>query len=210
MINGVDPILIFSFFKNTPSSTPTKFINIVPNLLTQISFPPIPLYLSESLTGIYVDTEDKNIDIETTVDTLASGDAPIVNQKGIISTIKIGMLANKNSIGLSILMSLMDLILPKVTSKECSIVYINGPVTIFGGKLHSFSASQNSNTDLMTITLELTKGQAPIGEINVQNNPTTAPLNNTGSLPAGSAVPPPTGPGPGGGASIPIGAGRLL
>lgn len=218
MINGLDPILIFAFFKNMPSTTPAKDIGIVASatsLLNQIAFPPIPVYLSETITGIYVDTEDKNIEIDTTTETNSAGSDPIINQKGLISTVKINMIANKNSVVLSALMALVDLILPKVTSKECSITYLNGAITVFAGKLHSFSVSQDSDTTLMKISMELIKGTTPAG-VDVQagqgglNSGTQTSVNNTAPTPTGGTAPPPTGPGPGGGASIPIGTGGML
>ncbi len=216
MINGLDPILIFNFSKKITnpadgaanskrfdiaqwvSQSATNFFNL----------PPIPIYLSEILTGIYVDSEDKNIDIETTIDTLASGGAPNVIQKGLSSTVKVNLIANKDSIGITLLTAMADLILPLVTSKEYSVTYVNGAITVFGGLLHSFSVSQNANTTLMNITMELIKGKKGT-EVSVPNPAGATTLNNSGPLPSGGSAPAPTGPGPGGGRSIPIGTGRL-
>lgn len=218
MIDGIDPLLIFNFYKKiTPAQQASlKNVNIVSQLINKLSLPPIPIYLSETITGIYVDSEDKNIDIETTIDTLASGASPNLNQKGLNSTVKINLLANKDAIGIILLNAMADLILPLVTSKEYDVTYVNGATTIFGGLLHSYSVSQNSNTSLMNITLEIIKGKKGV-EVGVPNPPDAASLNNSGTLPVGGTggpggapVPPTTGPGPGGGANIPIGAGRML
>lgn len=218
MINGIDPLLIFNFYKKiTPAQQAAlKDVNIVSQIVSKLALPPIPIYLSENLTGIYVDSEDKNIDIETTIDTLASGGSPNLNQKGLNSTIKINLIANKDSIGITLLSAMADLILPLVTSKEYDVTYVNGAITVFGGLLHSFSMSQNSNTDLMNITIEIIKGKKGV-EVGVPSPPDATTLNNAGPVPVGGTggpggapVPPATGPGPGGGANIPIGAGRML
>lgn len=206
MINGLDPILIFSFFKKlTPAEQVSlKNINIVSQFVKTLELPPIPIYLSEKLTGLYVDSESKNIDIETNVDTLASGGSPEFNQKGISSAVKVNLLANKDSIGLNILSAIADLILPLVTSKEYSVTYLNGATTVFGGLLHSFAVDQDSNSTLMRISFDLIKTKKG-AQVTVPNDPNAATLNNSGSIPSGGSAPAPTGPGPGGGASIPLG-----
>jgi hypothetical protein len=162
MLNGIDPIIIFNLKKLPPSvaSTVSK-IPVVSSIVEAIDLPLIPIYLSERLTGIYIDTEDKNVDIETNIETLTDGSAPNVNQRGIGNTVKIKMQANRDSIGVSLFSALSDLVFPKVTSKEYSITYLHGAVTVFGGLLHSFALTQNANNDLYDITLELIK--PPLG-----------------------------------------------
>lgn len=163
MLNGVDPIIIFNFKKLTPSlqSTISK-IPIVSSIVSVIDLPVIPIYLSERLTGVYIDTEDKNIDIETTIDTLTDGGTPDTSQRGINSSVKINMKASANSIGVSLFSALTDLILPKVTSKEYSITYLHGAVTVFAGLLHGFSIQQNADNDLYSISMELIKPSAGV------------------------------------------------
>jgi hypothetical protein len=158
MLNGIDPVFIFNFSKLVPDvGAALGDIPIVSKLNLNVPLPPIPIYLSEKLTGIYIDSEDKNVDVETSTETLATGATPVINQKGINSTVRINMFANKNSIGMTLLSAMIDLIYDKVTSKEYSIYYFHGPITVFGGLLHSFSISQNSTNELYNITLELTR-----------------------------------------------------
>lgn len=156
MLNGVDPIIIFHFKKLIPTSLLGRpSIPITAEVPSTFPLPFIPIYLSEKLTGIYIDSEDKNIEIETSSETLTDGAAPILNQRGIGSTVKINMLARQDSIGVALFAALADFIFPKVTSKEYAITYLHGPITIFEGLLHSFSISQESNTDLYRIAMEL-------------------------------------------------------
>ncbi len=160
MLNGVDPIIIFNF-KKLPdflsALSPATKIPVVAGVDEAIDLPAIPIYLSEQLTGIYIDTEDKSIEIETTVDALTNGGAPQTTQRPIQSTVKISMTAHRDSIGLSLFAAMTDLIIPKVSSKEYSITYVHGAIVVFAGLLHSFNISQNANDELYQVTLELIK-----------------------------------------------------
>lgn len=159
MLNGIDPIILFNFFKVlTPDEVASiSKIPIVSSVYDKIGLPPIPIYLSEKLTGLLIDSEDKSIDIETTVETLPNGTDPKVTQKGINSTVKINIVAVKESIGMTLLSALADLIFAKVTSREYSITYLHGAVTVFGGLLHSFSINQNAEDTKYNITIELSR-----------------------------------------------------
>ncbi len=155
MLNGLDPILLFLFYKAAPEITQSK-IPLANELgLNRLSLPPVPIYLSENATGIFIDSEDKNLDIQTIVETLRTGDKPFITQKGIGNVTTIKMEANKNSLGVTLLSAMADLIFGKLTSKEYSITYLHGAVTIFGGLLHNFAISQTADTDKLLITLEL-------------------------------------------------------
>ncbi len=159
MLNGIAPIFLFNFSKLVKGTE--GVISQIPILSdvrdSLIGFPPIPLYLSESLTGIYIDSEAKNVDAETSNETIRDASGIITNQKAVNSTITINMKANRNSLGITIMSAMMDLIYGKLTSKEYSITYLHGAVTIFGGLLHSFAINQNSDNDLYEITVTLIK-----------------------------------------------------
>jgi hypothetical protein len=180
MLNGIDPIFLFNFFKLTPElQAQINTIPLVAKVVSKIGLPPIPVYLSEKLTGIYIDSESKNIDIETSTETLTDGSDPKVNQKGIGSTVTINMIANKNSIGLMLISAMAEVILPKVTSKEYSITYLHGPITVFNGLLHQFSFSQNADSTLMNLSIQLSRST---GKPTIES---AVPLvsKSTGSLP---------------------------
>lgn len=159
MLNGIDPIIIFHFWKLTPAQEASiSKIPIISSIVSKIGLPPIPIYLSERLTGLYISDTEKSVEIETKTDTLSdSATDPLVNQKAIQSTIKINMLASRDSIGMTLISALIDLIVPKVTSKEYSISFLYGATTVFNGLLHSFNISQNAENDLYTVTIELSK-----------------------------------------------------
>lgn len=154
MLNGLDPILIFSFYKATP--TIANSLPLASDLgLNRLALPPVPVYLSENATGIFIDSEDKNLDIQTNVETLKTGEKPWITQKGIGNVTTIVMEANKNSLGVTLLSAMADLIFGKLTSQEYAITYLHGAVTIFGGLLHNFQTSQTADTDKLKITIEL-------------------------------------------------------
>lgn len=179
MLNGIDPIIIFNLKKLSPSiQASIAKIPIVADTVASIDLPLIPIYLSEKLTGICITAESKSIEIDTDLETLATGENPVINQRGIQNNVKIEMIASSNSIGVSLFSALSDLIFPKVTSKEYSITYLHGAITVFGGLLHSFNIQQNTQNDLYEISIELIKPKAitKAGIVNVPRNTGAVPL----------------------------------
>jgi hypothetical protein len=81
-----------------------------------------------------------------------------VSQKGISSVVAVNLIAKKNSLGLSLLSAMIDLLFDKVTSQEYSITYLHGATTVFRGVLHSYAVNQNSSNELLSIKIELSKG----------------------------------------------------
>lgn len=181
MLNGIDPVIIFQFAKLAPilGDTIAK-IPVVSKVPSLIAMPPIPIYLSQTLTGLHIDTEEKNVDIQTTTETTTDGTSPQVDQKGVASVVAINLEARKDAVGLSLLSGLIDRVFDKVTSKEYSITYLHGPIIIFGGLLHSYSVSQDAGSELLRIKIEISKGE--------DSKPTKAdPLPKVPALPG--AVP---------------------
>lgn len=186
MLNGLDPIMIFNFYKKLTPEDVKKFEGLpIAGFINKFSLPPIPLYLSEQLTGLYIESEEKNIEIATTTDSLFSGAPPEFQQKALNTSIKINLVANAESLGLSILSVMADLIFPKVTSAEYSIIYIHKSTIILSGLLHSFSISHNSDNTLAKIAIELINKPISFG-VNLSNTEQVT-LNNAGGAPAGGA-----------------------
>lgn len=165
MLNGLEPVIIFQFKKKVDSTfigpqqqTLIERIPIISQIPTFVEEPPIPIYLSSKLTGLFIDAETKSIDANTDMETKTDGTAPDVQQKGLASTVKVELRASKNSIGVTLISAMLDQIFDKLTSKEYSITYLHGAITIFRGLIHSFSISQEANTDLYLISLELSRG----------------------------------------------------
>lgn len=181
MLGGIDPIIIFHRYKKVvdPTASVGHQLAIVSKKETFIPLTPIPIYLSEAITGVQIDSESKNLDVETDTQTLSDGTPANSNQKGINSGVSVTLSAKKDSIGVSILSAFMDDLFDKVTSKEYAITYIHGATTIFQGLLHTFAVDQNSGTDLLTIKFELSKGQKQP----TKPPPLAAVPSSTGTLP---------------------------
>lgn len=158
MLNGLYPVMIFNFSKLSQSTQESLAkIPIVSSIVDKIGLPPIPIYLDEKITGLAIASEEKAIEIQTTTETLTSGEKPEVNQKGINSTVTINIEASANSLGITLFSALADQIFDKVTSKEYSITYLHGAVTIFNGLINRFTISQGNNETKYYITIELVR-----------------------------------------------------
>lgn len=160
MLNGFDPLLVITL-KNKGLMDFFAEDSILDSIAEAVGVP-IPIYLSEKLTGIYVDTENRSIDVETRVEPTTEKDtitqeveAPKVTQTAVDTQLTINLLASKNSILLTALIALMEQLVKRLVSGEYSIHYINGPTVIFGGLLHRFATSVNGNEDLVRVELTL-------------------------------------------------------
>ncbi len=158
MLNGIDPLFLFQFSKLATGLTLPSVPVLSDSLGSFIEQPPIPLYLSETLTGLFIDTEDKTVEINTDLESKANGGEPDVIQKAVSSIIAINLKAKKDSIGMAVLSAFIDLVFEKVSSKEYSITYIHGATTVFRGVLHSYNVTQNANDDLLLVKIEISKG----------------------------------------------------
>jgi len=197
MLGALDPILVFQIYKKIPAATRAKIPTADADEASQKStFAVIPIYLSETITGIYIDSESKNIDIDTDTSSLSSGEGALVNQKTLGSITVINLIAKQGSIGLTILLALSELILDKATSQEYEVTYMHGAVTVFGGLLHSFSYEQGSNDDLYKIKLELSRGRPKQTSVAVGRSADSERLGTVGTTPPATAPTvsaPPTG-----------------
>lgn len=158
MLNGVAPILIFSF---KPELTANLFkgvagLPVLGDVLPNIGIP-IPIYLDENLTGIYVDSESKAIDIDTNVQARYDGKPPSVDQRGLNNLITVNMFANRESVMLAVLLALNDMVFQRVVQASYNVSYINGITTVFNALLHGFSTQEGSDDNLVRIVLQLSK-----------------------------------------------------
>ncbi len=164
MLEGLDPLLvivlknkgILDFFG--PSSLTPGLADAV---LDTIGLP-IPIYLSERLTGIYVDSETRSIDVTTKIDPITTKnpitfevEAPAVAQTAVDCQLTVNLLCRRGTVLLTALLALMDQIVNRLVSAEYSIIYLNGPTALFGGLLHRFGTSVTKDNDLIKIELVL-------------------------------------------------------
>ncbi len=158
MLNGIYPILIFNFKKLVPQLAKlTSGVPLLAEISDSVPLTPIPLYLKEELTGLYITHQSKNVDIDTTAQTLPDGTTPKVKQAGINTTITINLVGRQDAIPLQLLIAMIDLIFQKVSSQEYSISYLNGPITVFNGLLEGFSVQEGENNDLFNVQLQISR-----------------------------------------------------
>jgi hypothetical protein len=187
-LNGIAPILLFQLYKKLPTAAATQAkIPLTAEVAQKTTFAIIPLYLDEQLTGILVDTESKNIDIETKPDGLTVGEAGPVNQKPLGSITSVNLIAKRGSVGLTILLALSEQILDKVVSQEFEVTYMNGAITVFGGLIHSFSFDQGGNDDLLKLKLEISKGRPATSSVQVGQDASATRLSSSGAIPPANA-----------------------
>jgi hypothetical protein len=160
MLNGLAPIIIFDFLETAKLDLGSTFakIPVLKNIPT-FPLPSIPIYLDENLTGLYIDSVSKNVDVDTESHTNVTDPNPIIIQKGINSLITVNLKANSSSIGMILLGVLCDKIFSRLLEGKYSITFLYQNVTLFGGLLHSFSSVQNTENDLFNISLQLSKGK---------------------------------------------------
>lgn len=180
MLNGIAPILIFAFppILGVDLSKILGGIPLIGDSLSNTGIP-IPIYLDEGLTGIFIESESHSIDIDTDItpkyvtNTAGITTTSLVNQTGLNNLVTINMLASRDSLLLTVLLSLTDMIFSRVTSGKYQIHYINKGTVVFGALLHSFQTSQTSDDTLLKITMQLQKNnQAKVGNlVNQYYNP---------------------------------------
>lgn len=183
MLNGVAPILIFTLKENPAALSPIfNALSGIPligdQLASVVEGVPIPLYLDEKITGLYVENEAKNVDIDTQPFPKMDNGKPLNYQRLINSSVTVNLLATHDSILLPALLALVDLITPRLVSQNYAVSYANGSTLILGGLLSGLNTAQGSDDDLIRITLQIQRTdqrtQIPTG-LSLPNVPGTIP-----------------------------------
>lgn len=193
MLNGVAPIFIFTFPVVPPTiANALSSVPYVGNFLEDVGLP-IPIYLDEQFTNIAVDSETKNIDIDTEVKANTDPNKkPIVKQNAIDSTVTVNLVAVKDSLLLTILLAMSDLIFTRAASQAYTVTYLNGPITVFNGTLKSFTTSANADSTKLDVSIVLSKAnyraptvQATLPSVSNSGTNTARPTDTSGNLLAG-------------------------
>jgi hypothetical protein len=173
-LNGIDPVIIIHLYNKKLTSL-FDFIPFGAVIAESVGFP-IPIYLSEQITGLFVQSESRSIDIDTEIihDTRKDPINPTktkkvdIKQTGLNSLLTVNIAADGNSTFVPILLALLDLIMPKVATAEYAISYLRGSTVIFQGQLHHFSSTAEMNTTKLNIDLTISTakkfGDTPLNE----------------------------------------------
>lgn len=126
---------------------------------------PMPIYLSEKLTGLYVDTERKHLSISTDYTVSVEKDGKgnkkrgnlVVQQKGESQETTVNLLCRRDSIGLNMILPALQSIYDKVVAtKDYRIAYFNKNILIFNSRLSSLEVNQKRTDNLVEISFGLT------------------------------------------------------
>lgn len=163
IVASVAPIMIFTFPFDNDSVNPVfnalSGLPLLQNTVSAIGIP-IPIYLDEQLTGLYVQSENKNIDIATEQNDAANSTKPFLTQKSISNTVSINLTGKKDSIFLTALLALVDLAYPMLVKAKYRVSYFNGPTVVIGGLIQGITAQANENDDLCNITMVIHKADS--------------------------------------------------
>lgn len=183
MIGGLAPILIFHFGVLPDAiGEAIEGIPVIGSLFEGDDIQiPIPIYLDENLTGIYVDTETKGVTAETVIQPKLDGSDPEYTQRIVNASTTVNFMASKDSLVLMTLLAFCDRLIPLMTAKKYGISYLNGPVTIFNALLSSFNVNPVDGTDRLTVSMTL--------ETTSKKNTTITPFTPTAILPTTGPVP---------------------
>lgn len=187
MLGGIAPILIFTF-PQLPKPSPSAGIPVVAksffDKLAQNVGIPIPIYLDERATGIYIESESKSLAIDTVPEQRYddTAKATITYQRSVQNDVTINMVAKRDSILLSVFLAMNDVIFKKVVAESYNVAYLNGPTVILNGLLQGFSANTGTDDDLIRLSLHLSKAKEQAAQL-LKSTLSIPPI--TGSIPVG-------------------------
>lgn len=169
ILNKVDPLIIFKFaiddFNFYDAYSQANGIPVVggalANIIALAGGIPIPIYLSEKLSGIVVDSVSAAFDIDTAVEGINKATNLDISQRVIDSTVNIAMTCNsKDSLVLQAIIAFMDIIIRKAVSRAYTISFISGSTIILDGLLKSFNTNMTADSELVTINMTISKVNA--------------------------------------------------
>lgn len=165
IISSVAPIIIFNFPFDTDSGNPVfNALSGLPLIgqggaLASVGVP-IPIYLDEQLTGLYVQSENKNIDISTEQNDSANSTKPTITQKSISNTVSVNLVGKKDSIFVTALLALIDIAYPMLFKAKYRVSYLNGQTVVLGGLIQGITAQSQNDNELVDIAFTIHKADS--------------------------------------------------
>lgn len=165
MLGGIQPFFIFTLEPDDGSTLDGSFNGLAKDIVSKtgglISGVPIPIYLDEQLTGVWIDSgDDKSLNfdvINETVKDLNNKDQVLARSKGVQSDVTINLAAKSTSLFTVALLALGEQCFQKALSKKYSISYFNGATTIMGALMQSFVVHAVPNSEELKIQIVLSK-----------------------------------------------------
>lgn len=150
---------------------------------------PVPVYLSEEITGLCVDSETDSLNISTDFIPVLNEQGTEagtvkVQQRGETQSVSITLIGNKNSIGLNIILPMLKSIFSKVfAGLDYKIAYFHQNVLIFNARLASYQMTPGSNDTKVSLTLNL----EVVPENSEKKEPVTKVAHTQDEMPGGVA-----------------------
>ncbi|MDR2426822.1 MAG: hypothetical protein LBD46_06580 [Endomicrobium sp.] len=158
MLTGLYPVLVLQkvIDKKIRGSFSDGRITSTSIIETSLS-KPMPIYIDEILTGIYLISENRKAEFanDTTVDN-ETGEIKI-KQKGLTNDVNLVFGASRNSIGMNILLPLIDVAFENAAIDKYVMSYFNGNTILFRAKIKHFSAEGNNTDNGIKINISLSK-----------------------------------------------------
>lgn len=176
-LNGLAPIIIFTFYKPIPAS----LAGLLPASVARLPLVPIPLYLDEKITGLQLDDYDRTI----TIDVMRDGVSAFERVSGDVVHLKFH--AKKDSVLLTVLTALIDRIMktfddnvaPNITNdRNYSLTIFYDNIFILDASLEEFATRLKDGTDLREFSFTFSKRSEKKVE-------TSTPIANTAGTATG-------------------------
>lgn len=154
MLNGLYPVIVIQKIKPQIRGS---FSNgkITSTDLTPSLSKPIPVYLDESLTGIAIMSQSRRTEFVNDPIVSAENKEITVKQRGISNGVDIVLKASRNSIGMNLLLPLVDIAFQNANLGGYLISYFNQNIVLFRAKLANFSAEENNADTGVIINISL-------------------------------------------------------
>lgn len=208
MLNGTYPVIIFYLDKKIGSIMKGKIGDTAAGIAKDGIFGEkvnnmgiaIPLYISESLTGILhlsqsykttfsndseADTGAADISGDISVNASTAIQSTTIKQRPRSNGVDIAFQANRNSIGINILLPTLDLLFQRAIAGDYYISYFNQNVILFKSKLASFTAEENKENTLVDINISLLKEE---GDKSGKNKNVIPAGKGTEAIPAKTGI----------------------
>lgn len=169
MLGGIAPLFVFTFPFNPTKGTPAfNSLAGIPLIgddseFAQLVGLPIPIYLDERITGVYIDNQSDNLDIDTINEQRYDNGKMLTYQRGVNSSVTVNLLARRDSVFLAALLAFKDMIFQRLVSADYKLSYVNGPTVILAGLLQGFHVTDDPDTTLLRIAITVGKqDQRPV------------------------------------------------
>lgn len=116
---------------------------------------PVPVYLDEALTDIAIVSQSRRAEFasDTIIDSKTG--SMEIKQRGLTNAVDMVLRANRNSIGVNILLPLINIAFQNANLGKYQVSYFNQNVVLFRSKIINFSTEENNSNTGVNINISL-------------------------------------------------------